>query len=212
MENSLKQRIIGAVVLAALAIIFLPAILKEKTSNGIFESQIPEKPKELKTYRVDTQKVDLQIKESQSKRAALEETSVDKGIASAKGNENQSEEQVLVETSEVVEEQKPMVETDPNTELASNKNETISDKYIDAAWVVQVASFANESNAVSMVDKLKSANYKAYRRKVSADKRVVFRVFVGPYIEKHKAQGALTEISKLSQSEAVIRPFDPIKH
>ena len=58
MENSLKQRIIGAIVLVALGVIFLPTVLKEKTSNGVFESKIPEKPKVLAEYQMDTYKID----------------------------------------------------------------------------------------------------------------------------------------------------------
>ena len=44
MENSLKQRIVGAVVLIALAVIFLPSILKDKDKQVPFQSKIPPKP------------------------------------------------------------------------------------------------------------------------------------------------------------------------
>jgi len=230
MENSLKQRIIGAVVLAALAIIFLPAILKEKTSNGTFESQIPDKPEALKTYRVDTQKVDSLIKESDLKRAAIEKqheesiseasdpdlTNSELNSPELNNKEAPSKTNAQTDEAELEEHKKKEIAetlTKPKSPSNSENNKTtIGDKFTDAAWVVQVASFSNESNAIKMVDRLKKANYKAYRRKVTANKRVVFRVFVGPYIEKHKAKASLVEISKLSQSDAVIRPFDPIKH
>jgi len=236
MENSLKQRIIGAVVLAALAIIFLPAILKEKTSNGTFESQIPDKPEALKTYRVDTQKVDSLIKESDLKRREIEKQKPELSISEINNPELNSSDlelskqinsDITVDSSVNKDEQPKAVTQAGKSEVASQEEElantetkptsddkktTIGEKFTDAAWVVQVASFSNESNAIKMVDKLKKGSYKAYRRKITTNKRVVFRVFVGPYIEKHKAKASLTEISKLSQSDAVIRPFDPIKH
>ena len=225
MENSLKQRIIGAVVLIALGIIFLPAILKDKVNSGTFESKIPAQPEELAKYRVDTQKIDeLVAKQKADEKQEFNE------IESA-GSNNKIKTEPLSDQEEQSENSKPLTESsarktkqsedsdsnignkeDTDQSDLKQKNTRISEKYQDAAWVIQVASFSKQSNARKMVDRLKENNYKAYRRKVLSGDRAVFRVFVGPYIEKKTAQNALSQVSILSESSAIIKPFDPIKH
>ncbi len=225
MENSLKQRIIGAIVLIALAIIFLPAILKEKTSSGTFVSKIPEKPQELADYQVDTKKIDDLMADKQEK-PANEQKSLGEGETSLAGENNPEIDEVepkvdLIDEKIVSSNRK--VKTDSNKEDKSVSppaiveqprvaESTISDKYQDAAWVIQVASFSKVLNATNLVKKLKNKSYKAYRREFKTADKTVFRVFVGPYIEKQAAEKALDGVSQLSESTALIRVFDPFKH
>ena len=214
MENSLKQRIIGAIVLIALAIIFLPAILKDKANSGTFKSKIPAQPEELANYRVDTQKIDQLVADQQDSDASQSKT-VAKAEAKPNKNTNQSTDstkntqrktkQITSGDSQITSEKDSKLESPPEESI-------ISQNYRDAAWVIQVASFSNESNAKKMVGKLKANNYKAYRRKVISGNKKVFRVFVGPYIEKNDAQKTLSSISILSESNAILKPFDPIQH
>ena len=212
MENSLKQRIIGALVLIALAVIFLPAILKEKANEGSFTSQIPKKNQKLENYQLDTRKIDDLIVESQNKRTSLEQRTQDDSeqeqpndkpiVASSDSNSEASE----VETNNLD------TEVNNNTKVETPISETIGDNFTDAAWVVQVASFSNQDNAVRMVERLQKGGYKAYRRKVKSQNKDVYRVFVGPYIEKESAQKSLKKISQLSESDVIMKPFDPIRH
>ena len=68
-------------------------------------------------------------------------------------------------------------------------------------------------NAKKLVLRLKDEGYKAYRRQTKTkNRRILYRIYVGPYIEKDKANKSLEKISKISQSQAVLRVFDPIKH
>jgi len=236
-ENSLKQRIIGAVVLAALAAIFLPAILKEKTSSGTFVSKIPQKPEALEEYRVDTKKIDQLTQEKDNliisdNEAAKNNNDLDKAepandnLESQKSNgikEQNSQRKSKVATPTSNSSEKSIIavsKANPDKSQATkklkspqeNNSQTINDKFKSAAWVVQVASFSNESNAINLVTKLKKSNFKAYRRKVVAEGKTVFRVYVGPYIDKPKAQKATSSISKVSETTVALRPFDPVKH
>lgn len=224
MDNSLKQRIIGAVVLIALAIIFLPSILKDKVVKGTFESKIPAKPEELQTYKIDTKKIDDLIAENKKNQESQE---VD-GSTQSKVNTKQTSllnEQKETSSSSNVAEAKEQIKTKvlSSTEKVAQSSATgkkdaktvkskISEDYKDAAWIIQVASFAKQTNAVNLVKKLQNKKYKSYRRKVTADGKVVHRVFVGPYIHKKDASKVLKKISQLSESSALIKPFDPVEH
>lgn len=218
MENSLKQRIIGAVVLVALAIIFLPSILKEKASNGIFETKIPEKPAELERYQIDTESVERLIADDSNQPPPTEASDESSKTLSDSSNKQQlpdkktKRQSKVVVSKDVVANNESLVESPKKPIGNNNKAETIDKNFQTAAWVVQVASFSNESNAIKLVQKLKASKYKAYRRKVKSSNKWVFRVFVGPYIEKKQASKSLISINKVSETTSIIRPFDPVKH
>ncbi len=233
MENSLKQRIIGAIVLVALAVIFLPAILKEKTSNGPFVSKIPEKPTELQEYQVDTQKIDDLLAEEPkttpnevvtNKESNALNPSQQNSKPSTENKKDESEvnaSKALKENTKVaVSSRKTKLKTTNGKTLTNNEETsqleaettTISEKYIDAAWVIQVASFSNEINAVNLVNKLKKQKFKAYKRRSSIDNKQIYRVLVGPFMEKVAAEKSLSPVILLSESSAIIRVFDPINH
>ena len=204
MENSLKQRIIGAIVLAALAIIFLPAILKEKASNGPFVSQIPEHPIELREYKVDKNKINQLVADKDKIKKELNEQ--------VKAAETNSLSNLQAET-DTSNKRKTKVEADAKVKPDEIiKQPKPSKTFTESAWIIQVASFAKELNAINLVKKLKSHKFKAYRREMTVSSKRVFRVYVGPYIEKKGASEVVKKISKVSETEAVIRPFDPISH
>ncbi len=210
MENSLKQRIIGAIVLIALAIIFLPAILKEKASNGRFESKIPKMPPVLEEYQVD----DLAINRLASEPPSAIEKQLEEQETKALAQEKEQ-----LATPEVKQAPKPDNKTQETNVSESNQShqqnplpKSIGKDYQDAAWVVQVASFSQESNAMNLVKRLKKQGFKAYRRSIKIKKQSLYRVFIGPFVEKTQAQQTLKKIAKVGQTKALVRAFDPIYH
>lgn len=54
-------------------------------------------------------------------------------------------------------------------------------------WVVQVGSFSNANNADGLVAKLKLQGLSAYRESVKSGGATIYRVRVGPYIERDEA-------------------------
>ncbi|MBV1909264.1 MAG: SPOR domain-containing protein [Kangiellaceae bacterium] len=259
MENSLKQRIIGAAVLAALAIVFLPAILKEKASNGTFSSKIPAKPQELEEYRIDIKKIDQFNSEKDSlliEREVVTSTNESNAKVATGNTQSLNQNKGLLTENQIVENnsqqrktksksvtnpnsapspikkepqlnssssQKTASKTDvknnqlPGKPDRSNKadpesSQKLNDKYVSAAWVVQVASFSNLKNATNLINKLKQNNFKAYRRQAITDGKTVYRVFVGPYINRREAESASAPITLVSETKVGLRIFDPLKH
>ncbi len=228
MENSLKQRIVGAVVLIALAVIFLPAILKEKTQKEPFQSQIPAKPVELLSQPLDS-KTKQSLEQSRQKLTQLAQLSDKKTESEETGNFATQDSQNEAQASDTVkaeQEQKSnaaaetKVENSPR-ESGSAKSvveakppvETIGPQFKDAAWVIQVASFSSKDNALRMVEKLKKARHKAYRREGKGqDGKIIYRIYVGPYIEKVRAQAALDKVNQVSETSGILIPFDPTRH
>ncbi|PHS20060.1 MAG: hypothetical protein COA86_01880 [Kangiella sp.] len=201
MENSLKQRIIGAIVLVALGVIFLPSILKEKTSNGVFESKIPKKPPIIADYKMDTFKIDELLAEENLEAKKIQEQA--KAIKSKIDNTPDLEivDEVIIDSK------------DPNNKpTQSVKKKANVGATNEGAWIIQVASFSNKDNARKLVDKLINSGNKAYKSKVKIDKKTVYRVFVGPFIKREQAKNALSNINKFSATKGMVKIFNPLKH
>lgn len=216
MENSLKQRVVGAVVLIALAVIFLPAILKEKAEREPFESQIPAKPISLVEHQVaeETAAKNEQISEQLDKLEEQEQKLPPKKSQEKISNTNSQESTDSLQdsaASAAESKSKAVAKKQADDKRAIKKQ--LGAAYKDAAWVIKVASFSNLDNAKKMVEQLKKKGHKAYRRSGKNQQgKTVYRIYVGPYIEKSRASAKLSSISKLSQSQAILLVFDPTKH
>lgn len=222
MENSLKQRIVGAVVLIALAVIFLPAILKEKEQQEPFISKIPPKPIETIPQELPADVV-AKNKKVQDSLDQLEKSARKTKIESEEVKVDLNQEKNLTEsiadkstklqsadiTKTEVESQKEIV---PKGTSTQETIETIGTEFQEAAWIIQIASFSNKENAVSFVDKLKKAGHKTYRQDITTDKnKTIYRVYTGPYIRKEEAVKALKDVNEVSKLNGIIMVFDPTK-
>ena len=213
MENSLKQRIVGAVVLIGLAVIFLPSILKEKTESKPFQSAIPAKPIELVEHRIGEDDVQKNQQVINKLDQLVEESRKTKAIQASENDASSQKSLPKPAQSTASNEKSVATSSGQNTIKTSKEKQTIGDNFTDAAWVVRVASFSNLENAKNLVAKLKEAGYKAYRRDgKTAQNKSLYRIYVGPYIEKAVASKQIASISKLSQSKAMLLAYDPIIH
>ncbi|MFT6731915.1 MAG: DedD protein [Polaribacter sp.] len=209
MENSLKQRIVGAIVLVALGVIFLPSILKEKQSNGVFESKIPQKPKVIADYKMDTFNIDELLEKEEIVAKKIQKQAKEN---KTKADETPDEEIIsekLIESSDVIE-NSDIAATNNSLERTHKSQKKKSSSA--AAWIIQVASFSKHENASKLVEKLKANKQKAYKSRGLIGKNVVYRVFVGPFIKETQAKEAILSINKISGTQSMLKIFNPIKH
>lgn len=170
-ENHLKQRIVGAVVLVALAVIFIPMLLSGDRDEGmsIVESNIPPRPENVE--RVKT----LDIEPEQPPPAeSMPRQPVDEHTPASSTDS---------ESADQAPESAPAADTDTDTQDTDGK-----------AWAVQVGSFSKQSNALGLRDKLRKGGYPAFVEKVSTSKGVVYRVRVGPEVRRDKAEALQKEL------------------
>lgn len=177
-ENQLKQRIVGAIVLVALAVIFIPMLLSgdREEDLAIVESNIPPRPDNVERVRT------LQIEPDQPLLPAEPpaRTPVD--------------EQTPATDSQPAADTKPEPESEPVTETPEAGNETPSSAADSKAWAVQVGSFSKQSNALGLRDRLRDSGYRAFVEKVSTGKGDVYRVRVGPEVSRSKAEALQKEL------------------
>ncbi|MEG3766851.1 SPOR domain-containing protein [Alteromonas sp. 14N.309.X.WAT.G.H12] len=196
MTSALQNRVVGTVILVALAVIFLPDFLdRKKESNKDTFVSVPATP--AKKPIVDPEPFPSERATNLSQRPldVIEEPIVDDSVAMAP--------KPMVP--------KPMVkevtitqEDDLASQTVVSKPATESD---DAGWVVQLGSFRHEKNVKQLLDKLEKAGYRAFSRPIETRSGPLTKVFVGPDMDKKKLQGALPHLQEVTGLKGKVTTF-----
>lgn len=181
-EFSPKHRIVGAIVLVALVVIFVPMILSGR-----------EPPPELKGAR------------EAPPRAEITETRVlVTPVTTDEATPPESSETVKV--VEVPVELKPAPVEKPaeakKPEPAPAKPAAVK---IEDGWMVQVGTFTNLQNATRLRDKLKSLGLSVHTDTVTVSGKKAMRLRVGPFAERAKADRAQAQIRKETGVAGVVQ-------
>ncbi len=191
MDENVKQRVVGALVLVALAVIFLPSLFqKDEWVDIDTASQIPPAP------------------------IALDPVIIE---APTKPVLNQVPPPEKLFQPQVVD-APPVAEPAPSDKAQSAEmlSETPAEKPrlnsagVPVSWVVQVASFKSDASAKALTDKLGESGFSAYTQSISTDKGLFYRVFVGPFIDEQLARDAQKAIDTKYQLKSRILRFNPV--
>ncbi len=182
-EHSFKQRIVGAIVLVALAVIFVPMILSGNRDRDFIDADtvIPEKPPELQSIRV------LEIENPVPPPR-------DEGTAPIPIDEQSPPETAAPVTGKVSKGSAPAPraaagDAEKPVAPASRKSPSTAPGGEALAWAVQVASFRKRDNALALKAKLAKQGFPAFVEKVMlADGQARYRVRVGPWVKKADAE------------------------
>jgi DedD protein len=159
-SQRLRHRVIGAAVLAALAAIFLPAVLDfERTPEGkISGTNIPPRPLDLRVEEIPLTPPAVRPPAPAVPAASIAESDaarvIEDGDAGAGGSDSDSA--TLA----------PAAPTEPR------------------AWVVRVGSFSSNDNALALRNRLRKAGFDAFVDQVKIEDATMSRVHVGPEIER----------------------------
>ncbi len=181
-KSRLKQRIVGAIVLVALAVIFIPMILDGgRDELPIFTTNIPPQPEAMKPLQ------DMQLPKT-----AEPPPAVVSPMARIPIDEHSPKE----------------LPASPPTPLPDTKSEVSDAKPATGeepkAWVVQVGSFGNRENALRMRDKLRDKHFAVFVERVTTKEGDVFRVRVGPEIRKTTAETMRDKLKRELKLDGVV--------
>lgn len=199
-QPSIKYRLTGASVLIAIAIIFLPLILDGQKKNQILDSQIPEKPisGEIILVNINASKSDTPIKTTSPQMQEVQITT----------------KELLSTKKEKTEQSSTRVKATSKTQSMDLEGDKRRDRpnYQGSAFVIQLGSFSNKTNAQKVVEKLKSAGYKAYIKVVKTNNKITHKVLVGPELERKQAEFKISALNKLTKLKSMVLVYDPLKH
>jgi DedD protein len=185
--NGLKQRIIGALVLISLAVIFVPMVFDEPHSERTSASiNIPEEPP---FPEVEAPASDIAPPPSyqQDRSASTGSASQDYRIMESDGPAKAEP----APSASVPE--KPVASGKTETPEKAEQAEQASAEFtrsLEGAWVVQLGSFGNGDNARRLRDKVRDKGYNSHLQEVVRGENTLTRVFSGPFAEKSKAEAA----------------------
>ncbi len=80
----------------------------------------------------------------------------------------------------------------------------------NSAWVVQLASFNDASNADRLVKKLAKRGFSAYSREFHTTSGSHYRVFVGPSVKRERAQLMAAQLDHLVHLGGIIVPYNAV--
>jgi DedD protein len=212
----LKQRLVGAIVLVALAVIFIPMLLpgEGSLSDAIQGSNIPPEPdyrfppiKEAPKAPAMAEAPPVPLgDEAGDKPAAAEEMT--KAVAPA-SDKKASAAGTATKTPPVeTKAPAPKVAKTP-TEAKANPGTTSKASHLPRAsgWVVQVGSFSNSTNAKALRDRLRKMGYASFVEAVSGKGGGVFRVRVGPELTRAKAEQLQQRLQKEAKLKGLVQSY-----
>ncbi len=197
MDFLLKQRLVGAIVLVALGVIFIPMLLEGPNKDLVPEMEpLPELTGERSRIELGSfpdagdvpVEADIAVLQADSQIATPaaedlpvqpEETAVEEIAAT-----EQKVEPLPIPPKPVAKPEQP----DPEPAKSEPaKPEPAKPAGPLGNWVVQMGSFSNEQNALRLRDKLRKAGFVTQVEKVRVDAKFHYRVRVGPYLERAEA-------------------------
>lgn len=203
-ESKLKQRIVGAVVLIAVAVIFLPMLLKQEDPARTVVVDAPPMPTvpAQPQYPVTEVAVPEPVIDDEWDGAVITEQPLMPDSAPAQPVAVEPAPAVAVVTQPV----KPAV-----TQPVSKKPEQpviapgIDKNNLPVSWSVQLASLTNKANAEALRDTYRNKQYNAYVR--SSDG--VHRVLIGPLIREAEAQAMCKGLKTREKQECFVVRYQP---
>ncbi len=198
MQQKLKERLVGAAVLVAVAVIFIPIILTDSPEpEAIQGSNIPGKPETKFSSRI------IPVIENDEKSSS---TLIDANNIQAENNLGENKQKTVQEI--VVE--KVISADDNNAEKNSTKKDKrkeddgVNDDVGLSAWIIQLGSFTSEDNAQSLNEKLRKSGYSAFVEPLKKNGQISYRVRVGPEIKRSEAESLLKMLKDKMDLDGII--------
>ncbi|PIP79067.1 MAG: hypothetical protein COW84_10260 [Gammaproteobacteria bacterium CG22_combo_CG10-13_8_21_14_all_40_8] len=204
-HSTFKHRLIGAIVVISLAVIFLPVLL-DGQKKQIFEENFIDEP----VHSAELAQLAQALEQQAKLRRPMSDVEM-ADIASVAKNEQNKPNDTL--SSDKVDHS---VQNTVSEEKTIDNKKNNSDHDIPLSYVVQVASFANQQNALNLVETLRQEKLDAYIGKeiILKDDQQLSRVLVGPVLTKKRAEAVVEQIKKILGPKSIPKEveFDPLKH
>ncbi len=75
-----------------------------------------------------------------------------------------------------------------------------------AGWAVQLGSFSTGANAEALAQKVNDAGFNAFVQRVQVDNGTMYRVRIGPLVERDAATALAARVTRETEERAVVVP------
>lgn len=193
----MKQRLVGAVVLIALAVIFVPMLLD---GSGRKESAVVEAELSLDPPKFNFESELPDPKQLDSLPAAGEKSepqAVAAPVEKSEPVEPPAPQVVKAPAPQPVEPPAPQKAKPPaEPKVLEATASKITPNPSLSGWAVQVAAFREKGKAVALQKKLMAGDFAAFTDKFEKNGKVLYRVRVGPELKRENADRLRAKIEK----------------
>jgi DedD protein len=176
MDFLLKQRLVGAVVLVALGVIFIPMLLEGPDQTLVPEMEALPEP------------IDRQLSQPLDDFPAPDAIPLEPQESVVLGDpEPEPTEENTPEEAAPPPAAKTDRQEEPLSPLPAPEEKTSQPGPL-GSWVVQAGSFSSEQNALRLRDKLREAGFVTQVEKARVGGKSHYRVRVGPFLERADAE------------------------
>lgn len=198
MESVTKQRIVGGLVLVALALIIIPLVIdfSQKTTEKALEVTVPKAPDEMKMTVLPLDEWSQKIDPAVNPQAEVVTPTL---------TPRPKPPEAAVTMPPTVTQDKPAATAAIPAEKAVEKQPgtTSADQ-----WMVQAGSFTAEDKAKAFSDRLKGMGYPAFYQKGSdGSGAAVFRVRVGPVADRAGAESLLQRLKRDAKVDGLVMHY-----
>jgi DedD protein len=192
-DDRLKRRLVGAVVLIALGVIFIPMILdgSGRSSRLSMDVEIPPAP----------------VYEVPDRLPPLPTAAPDPAPPAVPRAESKPE----ATLKSIPDEPQPKSSTPPSpTPPAPAPTPPVSDTAPaedapPSAWVVQVGSFEDQAKAVTLRDKLRKGGFTAFvEPHRAAGGKTLYRVRIGPELKRESSEEVLARLKREQKLDGIV--------
>ncbi|WP_371377385.1 SPOR domain-containing protein [Thalassotalea aquiviva] len=211
MSSPFQNRLVGTIIVAAAAIIFLPDIFdgERKAYKAQFEP-IPKAPESVKAIPLEpldqSQFVALEPQSVNDEQAdddalidddsvSVNDTSLAPSTTSTKIEDTTKDTKTVV-TKAVANKAKPKPQFSENGITQINPVASSIDK--SKSYVIQLGSFKHQQNVEKLTLKLKKSGYSVFTKPIKTSTGTLTKVFIGPQFDRQSLQGMLPELKTLT--------------
>ncbi|MDM3886070.1 SPOR domain-containing protein [Pseudomonas sp. BCRC 81390] len=217
LDKGMKQRMVGALVLVALAVIFLPMLFTREDEMRQVHVEAPQAPAmpslpEVKVEPVAVPEPQAIAPEPQQPPVVVEESTAPASPPSQPITPSpQVQVQVQAQPPKAQApapkvEPKPAVVSAPAAAVAKAEAPSKIDvNGLPVSWSIQLASLSNRAGAEKLQQTLRSQGYNAYVRSAGG----MNRVYVGPLIERAEAERMRDAINRQNSLKGFVVRFQP---
>jgi DedD protein len=200
MDQQLKERLVGAVVLMVAAVVFIPMILSgppepESAPAPPRQAAAPARTPADFSSRI----VPLTASETQPPRAAAAPSP-----AAEPAREPAARPAPAPEPAPPPQAAAPSPAPAPPPRTTASATPTAASREARAGWVVQLGSFSNARNAYALRDRLKDNGFAAFAESAGAGADAVTRVYVGPEPDRERAEKHVARLLEQTRLKGIV--------
>lgn len=227
MSTPFQNRLVGTIIVAAAAIIFLPDIFdgEKKAYQAQFEA-IPDSPKAIQQEPIKAFEQRKFDQLNQQKSIVSDDKAQDEQLLGNEANEanilEKSGKQVASHTISSTPKNKPLTKNikEPTKEMSQKVAVTKSTKTVikpvpksvdkSIAYVIQLGSFRHKKNVEQLVNKLKKNGYTVFTKPIKTSAGNLTKVFIGPQLSESELQKMLPKLKSLTGVQGRVSTYQPI--